>query len=114
MSREPSTAGRTVARILLEIEAVHFRPREPFKLTSGRLSPVYIDCRRIIGYPRARAKVMDLAVGRIHDSIGYERLDVIAGGETAGIPFAAWVADRLALPMVYIRKQPKGLSLIHI
>jgi orotate phosphoribosyltransferase len=110
MSRESSTAGRTVARILLEIEAVHFRPREPFKLTSGRLSPVYIDCRRIIGYPRARAKVMDLAVGRIHDSIGYERLDVVAGGETAGIPFAAWVADRLALPMVYIRKQPKGFG----
>ena len=110
MSRESSTAGRTIARILLEIEAVHFRPSEPFKLTSGRFSPVYIDCRRIIGYPRARTKVIDLAVERIHDGIGYERLDVIAGGETAGIPFAAWVADRLSLPMVYIRKQAKGFG----
>jgi orotate phosphoribosyltransferase len=110
MLRESSTAGRTVARILLEIEAVHFRPGDPFKLTSGRLSPVYIDCRKIIGYPRARAKVIDLAVERIHETIGYECLDVVAGGETAGIPFAAWVADRLSLPMVYIRKQPKGFG----
>jgi len=110
MSRAASSAGRTIARILLEIEAVHFRPNEPFKLTSGRISPVYIDCRKIIGFPRARAKVIDLAVERIDEAIGYERLDVVAGGETAGIPFAAWVADRLSLPMVYIRKQPKGFG----
>jgi orotate phosphoribosyltransferase len=110
MTREMSPAGRAVARILLEIEAVHFRPREPFKLTSGRLSPVYIDCRKIIGFPRARTKVIDLAVERIEEAIGFERLDVVAGGETAGIPFAAWIAERLALPMVYIRKAPKGFG----
>ena len=110
MTREPSPAGRAVARILLEIEAAHFRPREPFKLTSGRLSPVYIDCRKIIGFPRARAKVIDLAIERIEEAIGFERLDVVAGGETAGIPFAAWIAQRLSLPMVYIRKQPKGFG----
>jgi orotate phosphoribosyltransferase len=110
MTRETSPAGRTVARILLEIEAVHFRPREPFKLTSGRLSPVYIDCRRIIGFPRARAKVIDLAIERIDEAIGFERLDVVAGGETAGIPFAAWIAERLNLPMLYVRKKPKGFG----
>ncbi len=110
MTRETGPAGRTVARILLEIEAVHLRPREPFKLTSGRLSPVYIDCRRIIGFPSARAKVIDLAVARIEEAIGFERIDVIAGGETAGIPFAAWIAERLSLPMVYVRKAPKGFG----
>ncbi|HXV24288.1 MAG TPA: orotate phosphoribosyltransferase [Alphaproteobacteria bacterium] len=110
MTRETSPTGRTVARILLEIEAVHFRPREPFKLTSGRLSPVYIDCRKIIGFPRARAKVIDLAVAHIEEAIGFERIDVVAGGETAGIPFAAWIAERLALPMVYVRKTPKGFG----
>ena len=110
MIRETNPAGRAVARILLEIEAVHLRPREPFKLTSGRLSPVYIDCRKIIGFPRARAKVIDLAVARIHEAIGFERLDVIAGGETAGIPFAAWIAERMALPMQYVRKKPKGFG----
>jgi orotate phosphoribosyltransferase len=103
-------AARTTARILLEIEAVHFRPHQPFTLTSGRASPVYIDCRKIISFPRARSKIIDLAVELIEREIGFESLDAIAGGETAGIPFAAWIADRLGLPMLYIRKQPKGFG----
>src|SRR5262247_4528280 len=103
-------AARTTARILLEIEAVHFRPRQPFTLTSGRASPVYIDCRKIISFPRARTKIIDLAVELIEREIGFESLDAIAGGETAGIPFAAWMADRLGLPMLYVRKKPKGFG----
>src|SRR5262249_715714 len=103
-------AARTTARILLEIEAVHFRPQQPFILTSGRASPVYIDCRKIISFPRARTKVVDLAVELIEREIGFESLDAIAGGETAGIPFAAWIADRLGLPMLYVRKKPKGFG----
>ena len=103
-------AARTTARILLEIEAVHFRPQQPFTLTSGRASPVYIDCRKIIAFPRARAKIIDLAVATIEREIGFESLDAIAGGETAGIPFAAWIADRLGLPMLYVRKKPKGFG----
>src|SRR5215475_12826948 len=103
-------AARTTARILLEIEAVHFRPQQPFILTSGRASPVYIDCRKIIAFPRARAKIIDLAVATIEREIGFESLDAIAGGETAGIPFAAWIADRLGLPMLYVRKKPKGFG----
>jgi orotate phosphoribosyltransferase len=87
-------AARTAARILLEIEAVHFRPRQPFTLTSGRASPVYIDCRKIISFPRARTKIIDLAVELIEREIGFNA-DAVAGGETAGIPFAAWIADRL-------------------
>jgi orotate phosphoribosyltransferase len=103
-------AARTTARILLEIEAVHFRPHQPFTLTSGRASPVYIDCRKIISFPRARTKIIDLAVELIEREIGFESLDAIAGGETAGIPFAAWIADRLGLAMLYIRKKPKGFG----
>src|SRR5215475_3146154 len=106
-------AARTTARILLEIEAVHFRPQQPFILTSGRASPVYIDCRKIIAFPRARAKIIDLAVATIEREIGFESLDAIAGGETAGIPFAAWIADRLGLPMLYVRKKPKGFGRGH-
>ncbi|GIK96818.1 MAG: orotate phosphoribosyltransferase [Alphaproteobacteria bacterium] len=102
--------GRTAARILLEIQAVHLRPDQPFTLTSGRSSPVYVDCRRIISFPRARAKIIDMAVATIEREIGFESLDAIAGGETAGIPFAAWIADRLGLPMLYIRKKPKGFG----
>ncbi len=98
------------ARMLLEIEAVHFRPEEPYVLTSGLASPVYIDCRRLISYPRIRGALMDFAVATVLRDVGFERFDVIAGGETAGIAFAAWMAERLALPMVYVRKKPKGFG----
>ena len=103
-------AALTTARILLEIKAVNFRPEEPYTFTSGWKSPVYIDCRKIIYFPRARNKICDLGVEKIGRHVGYETIDVVAGGETAGIPFAAWIADRLALPMQYIRKKPKGFG----
>ena len=102
--------GRSVARMLLEIDAVLFRADDPFKFTSGILSPVYIDCRKIISFPRMRAAIMDYGTTVITHDIGYERLDALAGGETAGIPFAAWLAERTALPMQYVRKKPKGFG----
>jgi len=103
-------AALTTARILLEIKAVNFRPEEPYTFTSGWKSPVYIDCRRIIYFPRARAKICALGVEKIGRRIGYESIDVVAGGETAGIPFAAWIADRMMAPMAYVRKKPKGFG----
>jgi orotate phosphoribosyltransferase len=103
-------AAEATARILLETQAVLFRPDNPFTFTSGRLSPVYIDCRRLISFPRARRKLMDMAAELIERRVGCESLDAIAGGETAGIPFAAWIADRLSLPMLYVRKQAKGFG----
>ena len=114
-ARSPSVHGEAdaaeiTARILLETESVLFRPEDPFTFTSGLRSPVYIDCRRLISFPRARKKLMDMAAELIERHIGFESLDAIAGGETAGIPFAAWIADRLSLPMLYVRKQPKGFG----
>ena len=103
-------AALTTARILLEIKAVNFRPEEPYTFTSGWKSPVYIDCRKIIYFPRARTKICELAVEKIGRHIGYESIEAVAGGETAGIPFAAWIADRMAAPMAYVRKQPKGFG----
>src|SRR6202158_3547881 len=110
--RTPSEidAAEITARILLETEAVLFSPDNPFTFTSGRLSPVYVDCRRLISFPRARRKLMDMGAKLIENRIGFESLDAIAGGETAGIPFAAWIADRLSLPMLYVRKQAKGFG----
>lgn len=105
-----SEGARETARALLAIRAIHCNPREPFKLTSGRISPVYIDCRKLISFPAERAKVMDLAVALIRREIGGSSLDAIAGGETAGIPFAAWISERMALPMLYVRKQAKGFG----
>ena len=102
--------SRTVAKMLLEIEAVHFRADEPFTFTSGLASPVYIDCRKLISYPRIRSALMDFAASVIYREVGFEQFDAVAGGETAGIPFAAWLADRMALPMLYVRKKPKGFG----
>src|SRR5216684_9330704 len=103
-------AAETTARILLETKAVLFSPEKPFTFTSGRVSPVYIDCRKLISFPRARRKLMDLGADLIERRVGCESLDAVAGGETAGIPFAAWIADRLSLPMLYVRKQRKGFG----
>ncbi len=100
--------ARLTARMLLEIEAVHFNAKTPFTLASGLPSPTYIDCRKLISYPRIRATLMDFLTVTVMRDAGFEAFDNIAGGETAGIPFAALVAERLALPMTYVRKKPKG------
>ena len=100
--------ARLTARMLLEIGAVNFRPEEPFILASGLPSPTYIDCRKLISYPRIRSTLMDFLTVTVLREAGFEAFDNIAGGETAGIPFAALVAERLALPMTYVRKKPKG------
>jgi orotate phosphoribosyltransferase len=102
--------SRMVARMLLEIEAVHFRSDQPYTFTSGLASPVYIDCRKLISYPRIRSALMDFAASVVTRDAGFEKFDAVAGGETAGIPFAAWLSDRLALPMLYVRKKPKGFG----
>ncbi|CAM3343820.1 orotate phosphoribosyltransferase [Thalassospira profundimaris] len=103
-------AAKTVAKILLDIGAVNFRPEEAYILTSGWASPVYIDCRKLISFPRARRKVIELAARQVSDAAGYEAFDAVAGGETAGIPYSAWLADALDLPMQYVRKKPKGFG----
>ncbi len=98
------------AKLLIEIKAVHFNAAEPYTFTSGWKSPVYVDCRRIVAFPRARRAVIDFSVETILRDVGFEAVDIVAGGETAGIPFAAWIADRLAVPMQYVRKKPKGFG----
>ncbi|NKK82007.1 orotate phosphoribosyltransferase [Rhizobium leguminosarum] len=97
-----------LAKMLWEIKAVHFNAAQPYKLSSGMASPVYIDCRKLLSFPRIRSTVMDFAASTLLRDAGFEQFDSIAGGETAGIPFAALLADRLGLPMIYVRKQPKG------
>jgi orotate phosphoribosyltransferase len=97
---------RALASDLLSIGAVSLSPDDPFTWSSGMLSPIYCDNRRTLGYPRIRTDVCD----------GFERLvrgkdmdpDVVAGTATAGIPHAAWLADRLDLPMAYVRSSAKS------
>ena len=97
-----------VARILIDIESVKFSFKSPFILTSGHKSPVYVDCRKIISYTKERNKILDYAEQYlIQNKLSFE---ILAGGETAGIPYAAFLAERLQKPMIYIRKKQKGFG----
>lgn len=107
-SQSARAMAHRVARMLFEIDAVLLRPDAPFTLASGRLSPVYVDCRRVLSFPRVRSAIADAMVAAIDHALGMECVDSVAGGETAGIPFAALVAERMGLPMIYVRKKPKG------
>ncbi len=95
-----------ITRHLLEIEAVQIRTDEYFTWTSGIKSPIYCDNRLTMSYPVVRRKIADGFVELIQKN-GREP-DNIAGCATAGIPHAAWLAERLNLPMVYVRSSPKG------
>ncbi len=97
--------SETVAKLLLELNAVSLNPKKPFKYTSGILSPVYTDCRVLMAYPEKRRLIRDLYIDAIQKS--GVKFDVIAGTATAGIPHAAWIADKLNLPMVYVRGKAK-------
>ena len=105
-----NAAGLETARLLLDIKAVNFRPDEPYTLTAGWASPVYIDCRRVISFPDVRARINQLAVEKLEAEIGFSNIDAVAGGETAGIPYAAWIAEATSKPMLYVRKKPKGFG----
>ena len=107
---KPELVAELTARMLFEIEAVHFMTEKPFIFTSGKASPVYIDCRKIISFPRVRSTLMDFGAAKLAQDIGFEQFDAVAGGETAGIPFAAFIAERLNLPMQYVRKKSKGFG----
>lgn len=95
-----------VARYLLEIGAVALRPQEPFTWTSGIKSPIYCDNRLTLSFPVVRSYIAEAFAELIRTS--YPDSEVIAGTATAGIPHAAWVADKLGLPMAYIRDKAKG------
>ena len=110
ISAPPENIAKAAAKILLDTKSVLFNSREPFVFTSGRISPVYTDCRRLISFPTERSTLMDMGAAILKEKIGLENMDFLAGGETAGIPYAAFLSDRLNKPMLYVRKKPKGFG----
>ncbi len=94
-----------IARHLLNIGAVELRPEDPFTWASGVQSPIYCDNRLTMSYPEVRKEIAKGLAGLIEEF--YPECEVVAGTATAGIPHAAWVSDRLDLPMVYVRSKPK-------
>jgi orotate phosphoribosyltransferase len=97
--------SRELALKLLQINAVILRPHEPFKWTSGWNSPIYCDNRLTMRYPKLRSEIADHIANYIKTSL--PEMDVITGTATAGIPHAAWVAERLDKPLAYVRGKAK-------
>ncbi|WP_218151339.1 orotate phosphoribosyltransferase [Celeribacter neptunius] len=102
--------ARRTALALLDIRAVEVAGARPFILSSGIASPVYINVRKVISVPALREKLMSFATEVIDAEIGRTNIDAIAGAETAGIPFAAWIAALTGLPMHYVRKRAQGFG----
>jgi len=100
---------KMIAKSLWETGSIKVSVDNPIKMTSGKLSPFYIDCRLLISYPLLRNTITAYAQWMLTGK--KVAVDCIAGGETAGIPFAAWLAEKMDLPFIYVRKKPKGHGL---
>lgn len=96
--------NKNIAKYLLEKEAVRLSVREPFTFVSGIKSPIYCDNRKMISFPKERSEIVDAFIAALKET----EFDVIAGTATAGIPWAAFIADRMNVPMAYIRSKKKA------
>lgn len=94
-----------IARLLLDQQAVALQPTDPFRYSSGILSPIYTDNRILISSPEARTTV---TAGLVEAASEFGEIEAVAGTATAGIPWAAWITEQLGLPMVYVRSKAKS------
>ena len=107
MTNIENKISRETANILLKKKCIEFSFKKKFQLTSGRKSILYCDCRKIISYTAEREKLINLALKKIKSDKTLNSLTNIAGGESAGIPYASLLAQKLKLPLSYIRKERK-------
>ena len=108
MSKTSENWKLAIAEMLLKTESIQVYKERPFVFVSGRISPVYIDCRKLLSFPDVRDTIIDQMAQAVEREIGLDAIDVVAGGETAGIPYAAFVSHKIHKPMIYVRKNPKG------
>jgi orotate phosphoribosyltransferase len=102
--------GKSVAQLLLAARAIHVNCAQPYILAAGWASPVYVDCRVLIGEPEHRRAITELAFKRATAISPAAAFDAIVGAETAGIPFACWLAERMDLNLRYVRKRALGIG----
>lgn len=98
--------SHAIPEMLLSIQAVAFNTETPFRFTSGLLSPIYCDNRLVISYPEKRLQLIQAFLKLINDK--HLGADVVAGVATAGIAHAAWIAEQLNKPMIYVRSEAKS------
>lgn len=101
-----SPTARRVAGLLLDAGCMAVRSDEPFRLPSGWASPVYMDCRRLVSFPRIRRELLLLGLQQLKTDGALEGVRAVAGCETSGIALAAWMAETLDLPLLVVRKKP--------
>ena len=102
-----SPQSKAIARLLLSVGAVSLSVAEPFTYSSGAKSPIYCDNRLLMSYPKERREVVKVLAELVTSQVGLDEVDVLAGVATSGIPFAAWLAEYMDKPMVYVRDAPK-------
>jgi orotate phosphoribosyltransferase len=100
--------AQTTAELLLDINAISLQPQKPFEFSSGLKSPIYIDNRLAISFPQVREQVVEFYCQILRKKIGREQVELLSGTSTAAIPWAAFIAQQLDLPMVYVRGKKKG------
>ena len=98
----------SVAELLLDTGSVTINANDWYVFTSGIRSPIYCDMRWLGSFPRERSQVLSYLTLRLADEVPTGDVDLVAGVATAGIPYAAWLSDRLDKPMVYVRETSKG------
>jgi len=96
-----------VAGILLEANAVSFNVERPFTFASGIKSPVYTDLRLLVSHTPRRRRIVELLSQLVDKEVGLGNVDIVSGTASAGIPWAAWLSERLDRPMIYVRKESK-------
>jgi orotate phosphoribosyltransferase len=104
-----SVVEEEIASWLLKIGAVSLSPRQPYTWASGVKSPIYCDCRRVMSFPEARSFIENAWAGLIREK--WPGVEALMGVATGGIPHAAFVAERLRIPMAYVRPKAKGHGL---
>lgn len=107
MTKNDTKSFSKSAEILLYKKCVEFNLKKKFKLTSGKTSPVYCDCRKLISFPKERNILIKLALNKIKSLKNFDKINNIAGGESAGIPYASLISQKLNLPLSYVRKEKK-------
>lgn len=106
-ARGGSDMKERIAEILLDIGAVTLSPQKPYRYASGILSPIYTDCRLLMSHVKEREEVIDAFEKVLRERIGVGNVDCLAAVASSGIPHAAWLAERIKKPMVYVRKEEK-------
>lgn len=96
---------KKIAETLLKIKAVTLSPNEPYIWASGIKSPIYCDNRLSLSFPEERRLIENSLIDLIKEK--FPNVEYIMGTATAGIPHAAIVADRMNLPMGFVRSSKK-------